>query len=323
MADFDSLTFDRQETVVLARRVSGGSASASDALEHALRATSIVLDVEARSSAGGSLTLTAEESDDGDSWSEIEEIGTLTRAGSASLTVTPTKEWLRVAWTGGGGWTLDITATGHATITGSSLPDEWTLSPDGALGITPSAAETDAALTVDAATAPSGNAYALVVRGRTTLDRSSVTGSPLVVLRDGSAVMTVDADGKTRISPTANDTNTQPAFDVNAATAISPLFRLRTNSADVLTIDKAGVTNFSAPGVGTWLSRSSSGVQIAALDSGSDIELCDASFNIVVQTTDDGRLGFYNHAATAQQTGVAVNAGAIHAALVNLGLITA
>jgi hypothetical protein len=33
-------------------------------------------------------------------------------------------------------------------------------------------------------------------------------------------------------------------------------------------------------------------------------------------------LGFYGAAATARQTGVAVSAAGIHAALVNLGLIT-
>ncbi len=43
----------------------------------------------------------------------------------------------------------------------------------------------------------------------------------------------------------------------------------------------------------------------------------------LVQATDDNKLGFYGHAATALQTGVAVNAAGIHAALVNLGLITA
>jgi hypothetical protein len=35
------------------------------------------------------------------------------------------------------------------------------------------------------------------------------------------------------------------------------------------------------------------------------------------------KLGFYGHPTTAQQTGVAVDAAAIHAALVTLGLITA
>lgn len=35
------------------------------------------------------------------------------------------------------------------------------------------------------------------------------------------------------------------------------------------------------------------------------------------------KLGFYGHAPTLLQTGVAVSAAGIHAALVNLGLITA
>lgn len=40
-------------------------------------------------------------------------------------------------------------------------------------------------------------------------------------------------------------------------------------------------------------------------------------------TPGTGRLGFYGHGSVAQQTGVAVSDAAIHAALVNLGLITA
>ena len=38
---------------------------------------------------------------------------------------------------------------------------------------------------------------------------------------------------------------------------------------------------------------------------------------------DGTNVGFYGATPVAQQTGVAVNAAAIHAALVNLGLITA
>lgn len=53
--------------------------------------------------------------------------------------------------------------------------------------------------------------------------------------------------------------------------------------------------------------------------------------NIVLDTTTGTKIGtdplqklaFYNHAPVAQQTGVAVDAAGIHAALVNLGLITA
>lgn len=40
-------------------------------------------------------------------------------------------------------------------------------------------------------------------------------------------------------------------------------------------------------------------------------------------SADATKLGFYGHATTVQQTGVSVTAAGIHAALVNLGLITA
>lgn len=130
MTEFSTnLTFDKQETVVLARRASGTATSASDELEHALRANSIDIVVEARhSSPGGTLVLSAEESDDGVSWSLLEEIDTLFRAGTASLTVTPAKEWLRVFWDASSGWSIDATATGHATIEAiNTMPDEWTI----------------------------------------------------------------------------------------------------------------------------------------------------------------------------------------------------
>lgn len=45
--------------------------------------------------------------------------------------------------------------------------------------------------------------------------------------------------------------------------------------------------------------------------------------NAELGLTGASTLGFYGHAATAQQTGVAVTAAGIHAALVALGLITA
>ena len=43
----------------------------------------------------------------------------------------------------------------------------------------------------------------------------------------------------------------------------------------------------------------------------------------VIQVDKDGKMGFFAAAPVVQQTGVAVTAGGIHAALVNLGLITA
>jgi hypothetical protein len=51
-------------------------------------------------------------------------------------------------------------------------------------------------------------------------------------------------------------------------------------------------------------------------DEGRDIIRCEAEMA-------GDKIGFYGAAAVAQQTGVAVSAAGIHAALVNLGLITA
>ncbi len=48
-----------------------------------------------------------------------------------------------------------------------------------------------------------------------------------------------------------------------------------------------------------------------------------ATGNVALGDAGTDTLGFYGHAATAQQTGVAVSAAGIHAALVALGLITA
>ena len=66
------------------------------------------------------------------------------------------------------------------------------------------------------------------------------------------------------------------------------------------------------------------------IELGNDMTIADAG-NIILATTNgtkigtanDQKLGFYGHATTAQQAGVLVTAAGIHAALVNLGLITA
>jgi hypothetical protein len=53
------------------------------------------------------------------------------------------------------------------------------------------------------------------------------------------------------------------------------------------------------------------------------LQVFDKTGTRAIRVSAGGGLGFYGHAAQAQQTGVAVTAAAIHAALVNLGLITA
>lgn len=123
MADFTSrtgaraLSFERQETVRLARNLTAEDTGASSPLgPHALRASTIDLTVHGRTSAdGASIELTAEHSDDGESWSTVGTIGTLEATGIASATVEPTKEWLRVSWSATESWSIDVTAAGHAT----------------------------------------------------------------------------------------------------------------------------------------------------------------------------------------------------------------
>jgi len=81
-----------------------------------------------------------------------------------------------------------------------------------------------------------------------------------------------------------------------------------------------GASGTIQPGLGTGTGTASSltlqGVVLAGAGSGVQ------SYQDMIKITGVS-LGFYNHAVTALQTGVAVSAAGIHAALVNLGLITA
>lgn len=192
-----------------------------------------------------------------------------------------------------------------------------------AMSITPTVAETDPALVVD--TLNSGNTVALVTYGATTLFDDS---EPLTVHRAEAEfpnpVLTVTTDGKLSLTPDINTQSaSQPALAVDAAAAITKLFRLRTGANDVCTVDKLGTVTFFKPGGTNFANFSPDFIQLHALNAGADIELCQSDGTMVIQTTDDGKIGFYNHAAVAQQTGVAVTAAGIHAALVALGLITA
>lgn len=63
---------------------------------------------------------------------------------------------------------------------------------------------------------------------------------------------------------------------------------------------------------------------VATLNATSAVNAAACSLgNGALTTTNTGRVGFYEAPAIPQQTGVAVTAEGIHAALVNLGLITA
>jgi hypothetical protein len=60
-----------------------------------------------------------------------------------------------------------------------------------------------------------------------------------------------------------------------------------------------------------------------AADATQSVEVVDKTGADMFVTQADGKIGFFGHAPAAQQTGVAVSAAGIHAALVALGLITA
>ena len=164
------------------------------------------------------------------------------------------------------------------------------------------------------------------------------------------------------VSPPVSFHGTNPAtvpLTVEGATAqATDILRVEDeNAAQVLTVQSDGSVVLDGPGVlgtPTLLTINgaagygkaafkdmvhvvnSDGDQVVTVDSGGDffVWLDGAGAAFVVSHTGPGtgpileidqnqRIGFYGHATTALQTGVAVTAAGIHAALVNLGLITA
>jgi hypothetical protein len=192
-----------------------------------------------------------------------------------------------------------------------------------AVEIAPGASETDATLIANALT--SGNPTALVSKGKTLLYDEA---EPLTVHRSADAstnpVLKVTTDGKLSLTPDINTQSApQPALAVDAAAAITNLFRLRTGANDVCTVDKTGTAKFYKPGGNFHTYLSPDVIQLIALNTGSDIELCQSDSSPVVQVTDDGKLGFFNHAAAAQpNVGAVPTALSITTALVALGLVT-
>ncbi len=72
----------------------------------------------------------------------------------------------------------------------------------------------------------------------------------------------------------------------------------------------------------TLISQRSDGTNLFA-SSGFQVKVFQANgTNTVFHATEDNEIGFYGTTAIAKQTGVAVDAASIHAALVNLGLIS-
>jgi hypothetical protein len=142
------------------------------------------------------------------------------------------------------------------------------------------------------------------------------------------------------ISKLTSDTLREPDREVNVLVKLNEVIaQLDGTAADTTTTRINGDVGINvAPATGTELtvapsrSGSTTVVQIQSGD-GDSIVLtatnttatlsCTNPLTVNADTKLNGALGFYNTAPIAQQTGVAVTAGGIHAALVALGLITA
>lgn len=161
----------------------------------------------------------------------------------------------------------------------------------------------------------------LTVTGATalgsTLTVTSASASALAVGRLGATTPALQVDASTATSITGLKVKSAAAGGGVALSAIG-----ETNVA--VAIDAAGSGTVTINGTGTGaitLARATTAsVSIAtpALDG-----VAPTVGGLVIGAANTSKLGFYGHAVIAQQTGVAVDAAAIHAALVALGLFTA
>lgn len=121
----------------------------------------------------------------------------------------------------------------------------------------------------------------------------TVTGAVIETILDGTgsgnqALLKVQAGGAGRAKVWIRDSDVEHDGQINLST-ITAYFQPRSDAADA----------------DAWL------------------EVTDKNGSDTLVTQADGKIGFFGHAPAAQQTGVAVSAAGIHAALVALGLITA
>lgn len=153
----------------------------------------------------------------------------------------------------------------------------------------------DAFLTRMAVAAPKTGGIAAVSPAFGTVEVLRV-GSPGTVSNEAAVMIAADA------------TTTVPLVLQAKASQSASLFRIQDSTgASLIAVSSNGTMNFNvSPSI-------TNGVNIV-LGTGTGTK---------IGTSASQKLGFYNATPVAQQTGVAVTAAGIHAALVNLGLITA
>lgn len=132
---------------------------------------------------------------------------------------------------------------------------------------------------------------------------AQVTESFAVRLEDDGALFQVDATG-----------GGPPMLVIDYDTRSTGV-HLKDNQATFDVFDSGGQSLFEVAEDGT--------AQFVLASSGSEWAVFSSSFDAIVTATASRRIGFFGSSPVAKQTGVAVTDAAIHAALVNYGLISA
>lgn len=219
----------------------------------------------------------------------------------------------------GGGGVQIAAATGGVTIVtdgGATL----TVDSDGTLNLN---GGTNTALT--AGNTSAGSVTISAAGGGVTISPAT---DATVNVGTGQQLVVKDADGETIFAAKDGTGVIVTLQDSDDFIVQSPA------GAQYLNMSETGEVQFNLGSTRSFGVRTSGAATIISCDDdgfsehhvldGASFFVSDESFNAAIQVDSPGpNLGFYGAAPVAQQTGVAVNAAAIHAALVNLGLITA
>lgn len=219
----------------------------------------------------------------------------------------------------GGGGLQFAAATGGVTIvtdSGATL----TIDSDGTLNVN---GGTNTALT--AGNTSSGSVTISATGGGVNVNPGTdatfnLTANKAVIVKDAGGDAIFSATDVSGVRVTLRDTGDFIVADPAGAQFVN----VNENGDVQFNLGTSRSFGVRTSGAATIISCDDDGFSEHHVLDGASFFVSDESFNAAIQVDSPGpNLGFYGAAPVAQQTGVAVNAAAIHAALVNLGLITA